>query len=34
MAATLRQQLEALEKGFTLDSDGTQSDCHNFYDWF
>ena len=34
MAATLRQQLEALEKGFTLDSDGAQSDCHNFYDWF
>jgi hypothetical protein len=34
MAATLRQQLEALDKGITLDSDGTQSDCHNFYDWF
>ena len=34
MAATLRQQLEALDNGITLDSDGTQSDCHNFYDWF
>jgi hypothetical protein len=34
MAATLRQQLEALEKGLILDSDGQQSECHNFYDWF
>ena len=34
MAATLRQQLDALEKGLILDSDGSQSDCYNFYDWF
>lgn len=34
MKATLRQQLEALDKGLVLDSDGQQSECHNFYDWF
>jgi len=34
MAATLRQQLEALENGLILDSDGSQSTCYNFYDWF
>ena len=34
MKATLKQQLEALDKGLILDSDGQQSDCFNFYDWF
>lgn len=34
MAATLRQQLEAVEKGLILDSDGSQTECYNFYDWF
>ena len=34
MAATLRQQLDAVEKGLILDSDGSQTSCYNFYDWF
>ena len=34
MAATLRQQLEAVEKGLILGSDGSQTECYNFYDWF
>ena len=31
---TLRQQLEAFDKGIYLDSDGENSWCFNFYDWF
>jgi hypothetical protein len=31
---TLRQQLEAFDKGIFMDSDGDESDCYNFYDWF
>ena len=31
---TLKQQLEAFDKGIILDSDGGESDCYNFYDWF
>ncbi len=34
MKTTLKQQLEAFEKGIILDSDGTPSECYNFYDWF
>jgi hypothetical protein len=31
---SLRQQLEAFDKGIYLDSDGGESWCFNFYDWF
>lgn len=31
---TLRQQLEAFTQGQYLDSDGQESWCFNFYDWF
>ena len=31
---TLRQQLEAFDKGIYLDSEGKESWCFNFYDWF
>ena len=31
---TLKQQLEAFDRGIILDSDGGKSDCYNFYDWF
>jgi hypothetical protein len=34
MEATLRTQLEAFANGIILDSDGKQSTCYNFYDWF
>lgn len=34
MITTLKQQLEAFEKGIILDSDGRISECYNFYDWF
>ncbi len=34
MEATLRTQLEAFANGIILDSDGKQSACYNFYDWF
>jgi hypothetical protein len=34
MKITLKQQLEAFDKGIILDSDGGESDCYNFYDWF
>ena len=34
MKITLKQQLEAFEKGQFLDSDGEESWCYNFYDWF
>lgn len=32
--ATLRQQLEAFDKGIYLDGEGKESWCFNFYDWF
>jgi len=32
--ATLRQQLEAFDKGIYLDSKGEESWCYTFYDWF
>lgn len=31
---TLKQQLEAFEQGKFLDSEGQESWCYNFYDWF
>jgi len=31
---TLKQQLEAFDKGIILDSEGNENECHNFYDWF
>ncbi len=31
---TLRQQLEAFDKGIYLDGEGKESWCFNFYDWF
>ena len=31
---TLRKQFEAFSDGRYLDSDGTESHCYNFYDWF
>jgi hypothetical protein len=31
---TLRKQLEAFDKGIYLDSEGNESWCYNFYDWF
>jgi hypothetical protein len=34
MKTTLTQQLKAFEAGIYLDSDGGQSTCYNFYDWF
>jgi hypothetical protein len=30
----LRQQFQAFEQGIILDSNGGQSRCFNFYDWF
>ena len=33
-SATLRKQFEAFSDGRYLDSDGTESHCYNFYDWF
>jgi hypothetical protein len=30
----LKTQLEAFNNGIFLDSDGTESTCFNFYDWF
>ena len=32
--ANLKQQLEAQANGIYLDSDGNESQCYNFYDWF
>lgn len=32
--ATLREQFEAFSDGRYLDSDGQESHCYNFYDWF
>jgi hypothetical protein len=34
MKTNLKTQLEAFEKGIFLDSDGNESWCFNFYDWF
>ena len=34
MKTTLTGQLEAFENGIFLDSDGKESWCYNFYDWF
>jgi len=34
MKTNLKAQLEAFEKGIFLDSDGNESWCFNFYDWF
>jgi hypothetical protein len=34
MRTTLTQQLEAFENGKIIDSDGEESWCFNFYDWF
>ena len=34
MKTTLTHQLEAFDQGKFLDSDGTESECYNFYDWF
>ena len=34
MKTTLKQQLEAFEKGKFIDGDGDESWCYNFYDWF
>jgi len=31
---TLRQQLRAFADGRIIDSDGGESECYNFYDWF
>lgn len=31
---TLKEQLEAFDKGIFMDSDGSESWCYNFYDWF
>ena len=32
--ANLKQQLEAFKQGRYLDSDGNESWCYTFYDWF
>ena len=32
--STLREQFEAFNQGKYLDSDGSESWCYNFYDWF
>jgi len=34
MKTTLKQQLEAFEKGKFIDGEGEESWCYNFYDWF
>ena len=33
-SATLREQFEAFDQGRYVDSDGQESWCYNFYDWF
>lgn len=33
-SATLREQFEAFSEGRYVDSDGQESHCYNFYDWF
>ena len=32
--STLREQFEAFGQGRYIDSDGQESWCYNFYDWF
>ena len=34
MRITLKQQLDAFKEGKIIDSDGLESKCFNFYDWF
>jgi hypothetical protein len=34
MKTTLKQQLEAFEKGKFINGDGEESWCYNFHDWF
>ena len=34
MKTTLKQQLEAFNQGKFIDSNGNESWCYNFYDWF
>jgi hypothetical protein len=34
MKTTLTQQLAAFEQGKFIDSEGNESWCYNFYDWF
>ena len=34
MKTTLKKQLEAFDQGKFLNSDGQESECYNFYDWF
>jgi len=34
MKATLAQQLNAFASGRIIDSEGSENDCFNFYDWF
>ena len=34
MKTTLKKQLEAFDQGKFFDSDGMESECYNFYDWF
>lgn len=34
MKTTLTEQLKAFENGIFLESDGKESSCYNFYDWF
>ena len=33
-SATLRKQFEAFSEGRYVDTDGNESHCYNFYDWF
>ena len=33
-SASLREQFKAFDQGRYLDSDGNESNCYNFYDWF
>ena len=34
MKTTLKQQLEAFKEGKFIDSEGNETECYNFYDWF
>lgn len=34
MKTTLTQQLKAFDEGRYLDSNGYESECYNFFDWF
>jgi len=33
-SASLRKQFKAFDQGRYIDSDGQESHCYNFYDWF